>query len=82
GVKVIRRKGERLNSDCVLSTYKFDKGSAVVWGCFWSEGLGPLVTLKGNDNRDKYLDCLSKKFLPWLEQLTEEHGKGFMFQED
>ena len=75
GVRVIRKKGERYHS-------KFGKGSVMVWGCFWSGGLGPLVTLKGSVDQDKYVDCLSQKFLPWLDELKEKHGQDFIFQED
>ena len=82
GVRVIRKKGERYMDRFVLPTFKFGKGSVMVWGCFWAGGLGPLVTLKGSVDQEKYVNCLSQNFLPWLEQLTEKYGHDFIFQED
>lgn len=82
GVRVIRKRGDRLRSKYVLPTFKFGKGSIMVWGCFYGGGLGPLVTLKGSVNQDAYVNCLSQKFLPWYNELKEKHGHDFTFQED
>jgi transposase len=82
GVRVIRKKGERLLDQHVLPTWKFGKGSVMVWGCFWAGGLGPLVTLKGKIDQEKYIDCLKTNFLPWLEKIKTEYGHNFIFQED
>ncbi|CAO3703557.1 unnamed protein product [Rhizopus stolonifer] len=54
----------------------------MVWGCFYTGGLGPLVTLHGSVDQDKYVQCLSDKFLPYLHKLTNEHGHDLIFQED
>jgi transposase len=54
----------------------------MVWGCFWAGGLGPLVTLKGKVDQEKYIECLSTEFLPWLEKIKAEHDHDFIFQED
>ncbi|KAI8388619.1 uncharacterized protein BYT42DRAFT_631712 [Radiomyces spectabilis] len=51
----------------------------MVWGCFWEGRLGPLVTLTCNVNQDKYIDCLTNKFLPWYQERT---GKELIFQEN
>jgi transposase len=82
GIRVIRQKGERLYNRHVLPTFKFGKGSVMVWGCFWAEGLGPLVTLKGKVDQEKYIKCLEEHFLPWYNKLKDKHGHDFILQED
>ncbi|KAG1455442.1 hypothetical protein G6F56_007063 [Rhizopus delemar] len=74
--------GGRYRNKFILPTFKFGKGSVMVWGCFWAGGLGQLMTLKGSVDQDKYVNCLSQEFLPWLEKLKDEHGQEFIFQED
>jgi len=82
GVRVIRKEGERYLAQHILHTHKFGKGSVMVWGCFWAGGIGPLATLTGTVDQDKYVDCLATHFLPWFQKLTEETNKEFIFQED
>ncbi|KAI8391680.1 uncharacterized protein BYT42DRAFT_629540 [Radiomyces spectabilis] len=66
----------------MLETHKYGKGSIMVWGCFWEGGLGPLVTLTGNVDQVKYVDCLTNRFLSWYQDLTESTGKDFIFQDN
>ena len=54
----------------------------MVWGCFWGGGVGPLVTLQGNIDQDKYVSCLAENFLPWFEKLSNRTNSHFLFQED
>jgi transposase len=82
GIRVIRKKGEKLPNQHVIPTWKFGQGSVMVWGCFWAGGLGTLVTLKGKIDQEKYIECLSQEFLPWFKKMKEEHGHDFIFQED
>lgn len=82
GIRVVRKEGERYLDQHILHTYKFGKGSVMVWGCFWAGGIGPLKTLTGNIDQDKYVDCLASEFLPWYEEITADTGKEFLFQED
>lgn len=82
GTKVIRKKGERYLDEHILHTHKFGKGSIMVWGCFWFGGIGPLVTMTGTVNQEKYIDCLANHFLPWYEKLSQEQNKEYIFQED
>ena len=81
-IRVARKEGERYLDQHILHTYKFGKGSVMVWGCFWAGGIGPLVTLTGNIDQDKYVNCLADHFLPWYEKLFKDTGKEFLFQED
>ena len=80
--RVVCKEGERLLDKHIIETNKFGKGSIMFWGCFWFGGLGPLVTMTGKINQEAYVDCLSKKYLPWLQELSTETGKKFLFQED
>jgi hypothetical protein len=82
GIRVIRQKGERLYNRYVLPTFKFGKGSVMVWGCFWAGGFGPLVTLKGKVDQEKYVKCLEEHFLPWYNESKEKYGYEFVLQED
>ena len=82
GARVFRKIGERLKKRFVLPTFKFGKGSVMVWGCFWAGGLGPLVTMTGDINQDKYVQCLSDHYVPWIKNMKEQYGHDFIFQED
>ncbi|KAG2193328.1 hypothetical protein INT47_012475 [Mucor saturninus] len=68
---------------------KFNVQDCKIWerfshdlGVFWAGGLGPLVVMKGIINQEAYIDCLSNHFLPWLNNITAETSKNFIFQED
>jgi hypothetical protein len=82
GTRCIRKTGERYEQRHVVPTYKFGKGSVMVWSCFWSGSLGPLVVLDGSIDQDAYINTLAKDFHPWYQNLAEEEGKQFIFQED
>lgn len=82
GARVIRMEGERYKDEHVLKTKKFGSGSVMVWGCFWSGGVGPLVVLDGSVNQLAYIECLKDNLVPWLEELSETEGKPFIYQED
>ncbi|CEP16228.1 hypothetical protein, partial, partial [Parasitella parasitica] len=81
-IRVIHKEGGRFSPDHFLKTVKFGNGSIMIWGCFWAGGLGPIAIMKGSVNQDVYVDCLSNHFLPWLLNLSLEHSKEFIFQED
>ncbi|CEP11097.1 hypothetical protein [Parasitella parasitica] len=49
GARVLRKEGERYDSNHVIKTTKFGSGSLMLWGCFWSGGFGPLVVLDAKD---------------------------------
>lgn len=38
--------------------------------------------MKGKINQEAYISCLSNHFLPWLEKITSEESRNFIFQED
>ncbi|EIE83944.1 hypothetical protein G6F46_003982 [Rhizopus delemar] len=42
GKRVLRKEGERYYERNIISTVKWGGGGAMVWGCFWGGGFGPL----------------------------------------
>jgi transposase len=80
--KVIRKEGERYQERYIMPIPNFGKGSVMVWGCFWSGGYSPLVTMKGSVDQAVYIKCLEDHLLPWSENVKEEEKTDFIFQED
>jgi len=80
--RVIRKKGTRYDAANIVQTTKWGVGSIMVWGCFWGGGFGPLVFLEKNVNQEAYVNCLSKNYLSWVQELSEEQQRTFVLQED
>ena len=78
----MRKPGERYNSDHIVPTTKWGKGSVMIWSCFWAGGFGPLVFCEGNVDQDAYVDILAKSFMPWFIQLCHDKDTDFILQED
>ncbi|CEP20155.1 hypothetical protein [Parasitella parasitica] len=45
GARVLRKEGERYDSNHVIKTTEFGSGFLMIWGCFWSGGIGALVVV-------------------------------------
>jgi hypothetical protein len=43
----------------------------MIWRCFWGGGFGPLV----------FLEKMSKNYLSWVQELSEEQQRTFVLQE-
>ncbi|CEP14303.1 hypothetical protein [Parasitella parasitica] len=82
GARVLRKEGERYDSNHVIKTTKFGSGSLMLWGCFWSGGFGPLVVLDAKVNQIEYIKCLQENYLPWISEMIEKEGTTFIIQED
>ena len=54
----------------------------MVWGCFVGNKLGPIVSIKGSVNADKYISILRNNFIPYLDALTADGITGTTFQQD
>ncbi|OBZ81154.1 Transposable element Tc1 transposase [Choanephora cucurbitarum] len=53
GLGVIRQQCQAYKEEFTVPTEKFDKGSVMLWGCFWRGGAGPLVFVDGSAKEDR-----------------------------
>ena len=63
-VFVRRRPHEAYRNSCVVPTVKFGGGVVTVWGAMLYRGTGFLTPLKGNLDKDGYLDILRNSAIP------------------
>ena len=45
----------------------------MVWGCFIYNQLGPIVMIPSNLDGETYVSLLKKHFLPWYNNLEQNH---------
>jgi hypothetical protein len=87
-VRVWRRKAEKYLKECLAPTVKHGGGSVMIWGCFRSGKLGPLVAVEGVMDQVQYVDILSKHLMPFYynsvttEKQTIPLHSEYAFQED
>jgi len=65
----------------VKKKVKHSGGFIMVWGCLTSSGLGQLVCINGNINRDLYTSILNDDLLNSLKDL-DINKKDIYFQQD
>lgn len=41
-------------------TYKFGKGSVIIWRCFWFALVGPLANVHDTQDQDRQVDILAE----------------------
>ena len=58
------------NTFCQMHTAN-SKIYAMVWGCIFSDGIGPSAKMEGGMNGKDYLRLLSKTYIPTLETKLE-----------
>ena len=63
-VFVRRRKGERMDSTCLVPTVKHGGGGVMVWGCFAGDTFGDLFKIEGILNQRGYHSILQRHALP------------------
>ena len=78
--RVWRTSGTRFEQQNLVPTVKHNGGSIMVWSCFSSRGLGPLVLVEGTMDRWDYIEVMRKHLLPYIER--KFHGRGYIFQDD
>lgn len=61
-VFVRRRKGERMDSTCLVPTVKHGGGGVMVWGCFAGDTVGDLFKIEGILNQHLAAACYSIRF--------------------
>ena len=54
----------------------------MVWGCFVSNKLGPIVSIDGSVTGDKYTTLLHEHLLPYFDALACDRITGITFQQD
>lgn len=80
GIQYVRRPvNERYKSRYQIPTVKHGGGRVLVWGCFSSSGVGPLVRVKGIMDQTQYKDILEKQMLPFA---RNNMPRGWLFQHD
>ncbi|CAB4421978.1 unnamed protein product [Rhizophagus irregularis] len=77
--KVWREPGEELNPDCISVTVKHSP-SKMFWGCFFWNGLGPIVPLNGSVTGQTHAITIKDYVVPTLQRHFPQ-GNG-IFQED
>lgn len=82
GLRVFREDNKRYETRNIVPTRKWDGGGVLVWACFHAKGKGPLVILEAKVDQSYYIECLANHFVPWLELLSLNTGKDYIFQED
>jgi len=80
---VWRKVGERYNLNCLRPTFKSGRKSVMVWGCFVSNRLGPLVICEeGRMNSDDYIKILNDHLKEFKAAIETEFGNTLIFQDD
>ncbi|OBZ80410.1 Transposable element Tc1 transposase, partial [Choanephora cucurbitarum] len=82
GTRVIIKDGERCEERHIKGTHKFGLVSVMVWGCFHTNGVGPLVVQHGSIDQKVYVQCLVDYYLPWIEKESEKTNIEYILQED
>ncbi len=73
---VSRRVDEKWKSECLIPSFKSQRTSIMVWGCFTGDKLGPLLIFhKGGINASDYIRILQDGLLPFVEKLNSVHAK-------
>ena len=75
----VRRPHEAYRNSCVVPILKFGGGGLTVWGAMLHRETGFLTPLKGNLNKDGYLDVLRNSAIPSAHLLG--YGDNFIFQD-
>lgn len=68
--RVIRKKTEAYNRDCLKRTVKFP-ASIMVWGCMSAKGVGQLHFINGTVNAEKYINILEENLIPSISKLAD-----------
>lgn len=82
GVWVFRRqnKQEKYNPRNVRVKARDGYLSQMVWACFTSNKLGPIVFLLGSVNQNSYIQLLEQQFDPFLTALKADGHVNLTFQ--
>jgi len=81
---VFRRqtKEEKYAPKNIRQRRKQDGISVMVWGCFISDKLGPIVFIDGTIKKEVYIGMLEEYFLPFLNAIYADDPTPHEFQQD
>lgn len=80
GIQWVRRQsGKRFDIRYQIPTVKHGGGSIMVWGCFSSQGIGPLRQIRGIMKKEQYIEILETDMLP---HAMETMDSNWIFQHD
>ena len=54
----------------------------MIWGCFVGNKLGPIISIEGSIDSNKYTSILHDNIIPYLDALTADGITGIIFQQD
>ncbi|KAG1487999.1 hypothetical protein G6F54_012320 [Rhizopus delemar] len=78
GKRVLRKEGERYDERNIIPTVKWGGGGAMVWGCFWGGGFGPLEIIDTSSiDQETYINILANRFHPWF-TMSRRIRKGIL----
>ncbi|XP_073528959.1 uncharacterized protein [Phyllobates terribilis] len=73
------KKGEQMDSTCLVPTVKHGGGGVMVCGCFAGDTVGDLFKIEGILNQHSYHSILQRHAIPFGLHLV---GPSFIFQQD
>ena len=54
----------------------------MIWACFMSDKLGPIVFINGMVNAEVYINVLTNSLLPFIDTLNPNDPSNIAFQQD
>lgn len=78
----VRRKAGSLPNMLQTKQHRPYLQRLMFWGCFSSNGAGPLVLIDGTMNSQKYVDVLQNYLLPKIRQWYGPRQRACIFQQD
>jgi len=54
----------------------------MIWGCFVGNKLGPIISIEGSIDGNKYTSILHDNLIPYLDALAADGITGIIFQQD
>jgi len=65
----------------IAPTIKFGGGCLMIWACFCWDRLGPIISIEGSVNQEKYIEILRDNLLSFWKRMKRLH-RSPVFQDD
>ncbi|KAG1152287.1 hypothetical protein G6F37_007594 [Rhizopus arrhizus] len=83
GKRILRKEGERYDERNRVVQSSVGGRGAMVWGCFWGIGFGPLETTDNSSvDKETYMNILANRSHSWFTNVTVHQKRDFIFQQD